>query len=263
VLGALHGPAELLPVSSSGHLVLVPALLGWRYEHLDAELRKAFEVAVHGGTAAALAITLRREVAEVLTSAGPRRLLGIALAFAPPAAFGLRYERAVEERLGSPRRVAGAQVLAGLLLVIADRRPARRSAERAGVGDHLLIGFAQATALAPGVSRNGATLTVARLRQFRRRDANRLSRHAALPVIAGALTLKGVRLARRRPARELAVPFATGALAAFGSTLACSGLVEWMDGASTYRAVAAYRVLLGSAALVVLHRRPREVQSGL
>src|SRR5207249_8513180 len=65
-LGALQGPTELLPVSSSGHLVLVPALLGWRYGELDGELRKSFEVALHAGTALALLIGLRHEVAEVL-----------------------------------------------------------------------------------------------------------------------------------------------------------------------------------------------------
>ena len=65
-LGALHGPAELLPISSSAHTELVPWLLGWEYAELDPELRKAFEVAVHAGTAAALLIVLREEVGEAL-----------------------------------------------------------------------------------------------------------------------------------------------------------------------------------------------------
>jgi undecaprenyl pyrophosphate phosphatase UppP len=63
-LGVLHGPAELLPISSSGHVALVPWLCGWSYPQLDAELRKSFEVALHAGTAAALLIGLRDEVAE-------------------------------------------------------------------------------------------------------------------------------------------------------------------------------------------------------
>src|SRR5579862_10050688 len=65
-LGALHGPAELLPISSSGHIALIPWLLSWRYGELDDELRKSFEVALHAGTAAALMITLRDEVSEAV-----------------------------------------------------------------------------------------------------------------------------------------------------------------------------------------------------
>ena len=65
-LGVLHGPAELLPISSSGHIALIPWLLDWRYNELDPELRKSFEVALHAGTAAALLITLREEVADAV-----------------------------------------------------------------------------------------------------------------------------------------------------------------------------------------------------
>ena len=73
-LGLLHGPAELLPISSSGHVTLVPWLLGWRYPRLDPELRKSFEVALHAGTAAALLVGLRGEVAarRGLTAGAPR-----------------------------------------------------------------------------------------------------------------------------------------------------------------------------------------------
>src|SRR5205823_12127693 len=84
-LGALQGPAELLPVSSSGHLVLVPALLDWRYGELDPELRKSFEVALHAGTALALLIGLRHEVAAVLRELDGRRLARHMLEMLPPA----------------------------------------------------------------------------------------------------------------------------------------------------------------------------------
>ena len=84
-LGALHGPAELLPVSSSAHTELVPWLLGWPYASLDGELRKAFEVALHAGTAAALLVGLRDEVAAAARGLDARRLLRLAGSFAPPA----------------------------------------------------------------------------------------------------------------------------------------------------------------------------------
>jgi undecaprenyl-diphosphatase len=255
VLGAVQGPAELLPVSSSGHLVLLPALLAWPYANLDPELRKSFEVALHAGTAAALALALRREVAEVLRTLDARRLLGVVLAFAPPAAGAFALERTIEERFGRPRQVAVAQVVAGLALGAADLCPADRRQEDAGPRDHLLIGLGQAAALVPGVSRNGGSLTAARLRRFERRAANRLSRHAALPIILAAAGLKGVRLARRGLSGDIARPFAAGAGAAFASTLAATRLVAVSDGARSYAPFAAYRVALGALALARLRQR--------
>lgn len=249
VLGAIQGPTELLPVSSSGHLTLVPALLGWDQSALDAELRKSFDVALHAGTAAALAIALRNEVGEVVRSLDPRRLVGVALTLAPATLLAGLFERPIEQRLGSPRAVALAQVGAGLALAAADRAPATRPHSDAGPLDHLLIGVGQAAALVPGVSRNGATLTAARLLRFQRPAASVLSRHAALPVIAGAAGLKGLRLARRGLDAGLSAPFASGAAAAFVSTLGSSPLVARMDCARSYVPFAAYRVALGALAL--------------
>jgi undecaprenyl-diphosphatase len=251
----LQGPAELLPVSSSGHLALVPGLLGWTYGELDPELRKAFEVALHAGTAAALAIALRHEVAEVARTLDPRRLAGVALTFAPAALVAALFERPIERRLGSPRSVALAQWLGGIALACADLAPADRPHAAAGPLDHLLIGCGQATALVPGVSRNGATLTTARLLRFERPAASVLSRHAALPVIAGATGLKGMRLLRRGLAPELRAPFAAGAAAAFASTLLSRRLIGVMDRSRSYLPFAAYRVALGAIALRRLRAR--------
>jgi undecaprenyl-diphosphatase len=242
-------------VSSSGHLALVPGLLGWDYDALDPELRKAFEVALHAGTAGALAIALRDEVADVVRTLNMRRVAGIVLTFLPAAFVAAAFERAIEQRLGSARSVALAQVVAGAALAAADRSPAERPHADAGPLDHLLIGCGQALALAPGVSRNGATLTAARLLRFERRASSVLSRHAALPVIAGATGLKGMRLARRGLARELRGPFVAGAAAAFASTLASRRLIGVMDRARSYRPFAAYRIALGAAALGRLRAR--------
>src|SRR5690242_8758248 len=248
-LGAVQGPAELLPVSSSGHLTLVPALLAWDLSDLDPELRKSFDVALHTGTATALAIALRAEVSGVLRSLDFRRLLGIVQMLAPAAVAALAFERPIEQRLGSPRSVAIAQICAGVALVAADRSPALRPESEAGPLEHLLIGVGQAFALVPGVSRNGATLTAARVLRFERPAASVLSRHAALPVIAGATFLKGLRLARRGLPRELRGQFAAGAAAAFASTLLSSPLGARMGRARSYAPVGAYRVALGVVAL--------------
>ena len=250
----MQGPAELLPVSSSGHLVLVPALLGWSYGELDPEVRKAFEVALHAGTAAALLIGLRREVAEAVRELDPGRVLHHALGFAPPALVAATLERTIERRLSAPRTAALAQVVAGAALGLADRAPAERARDDARPLDALAIGVAQAAALSPGVSRNGATLTATRLLRFERMAANRLSRHAALPIILAAAGLKGVRLAQRGLDRELAAPFAIGALASFASTLLATRLVRTVDEAPSYAPFAIYRVGLGTAALAILRR---------
>src|SRR5919106_4889178 len=104
-LGAIQGPTELLPVSSSGHLVLVPSMLGWRYRDLDPDLRKSFEVALHAGGAVALLIGLRREVAAYGRSFGADNLVNLALSFAPAALAALAFERPIERHLSEPRPV--------------------------------------------------------------------------------------------------------------------------------------------------------------
>jgi undecaprenyl-diphosphatase len=218
--------------------------------NLDDELRKSFEVALHAGTAAALLIALRAEVAEAVRELDLARVARHVLAFVPPGLAAMAFERVIEERLGSTRGVAAAQVLGGVGLALADLAPAERPYGAAGALDALAIGVAQALALAPGVSRNGATLTAARLLRFERPAANRLSRHAALPIILAAAGLKGYRLWRRGLPRELAAPFAAGAAAAFVSTLASTRLVRVVDGARSYAPFAAYRVALGALALM-------------
>jgi undecaprenyl-diphosphatase len=133
----------------------------------------------------------------------------------------------------------------------ADRAPQDRRHEDAGAVDALWLGLAQACALIPGVSRNGATLAAARLRRFGREDANRLSRHVALPVIAGATLLKSVRLRRRGLPAGTAEPFAAGAAAAFASTLGSSWLIRQVE---RDRSLLPYAVYRSALAVVVLAR---------
>src|SRR4051812_38953445 len=225
-LGVLHGPAELMPVSSSAHTTLVPWLLGWSYPDLDPELRKAFEVALHAGTAAALLIGLRDEVGEAARGFDRRRATLVIGSFAPPAIVGYTLERPIERRLGTPPTIALGLAAGAAAMWVADPlAPQRRARPSATAADALALGVAQACALVPGVSRNGATLTAARARGFRRADANALSRHVALPVIVGATALKGVRLARRGLPSGVARAFAAGVGAAVVSTLAPGRLI--------------------------------------
>jgi undecaprenyl-diphosphatase len=251
-LGVLHGPAELLPISSSGHTELVPWLLGWSYAELDGELRKAFEVALHAGTAAALLVALRGEVGEALTGFDRRTAGLIAGSFAPPAVVGLAFERPIERRLGGAGSIAAGLALGSVVMLWADRHgSSERQRADAGMADALWLGVAQACALMPGMSRNGMTLAAARLRGFGREDANALSRHVALPVIAGATLLKGTRLVRRGLPRELRRAFAVGAGASFASTFGSTWLIRQVERDRSPLPYAAYRCVL--AAAVVRH----------
>ncbi|MCW2966973.1 MAG: Bacitracin resistance protein BacA [Solirubrobacteraceae bacterium] len=246
-LGALHGPTELLPISSSAHTELVPWLLGWEYPQLDAELRKAFEVAVHAGTAAALLVALRDEVGEAARGLDRRRIVLLVGSFVPPAVIGYLLERPIEQRLGHPRPIALGLLGGAAAMAIADATgSSERTREDAGALDALALGLAQACALMPGVSRNGATLAAARLRGFARADANVLSRHVALPIIGGATLLKGWRLSRRGLPPGVARAFAGGIAAAAASTMASKRLVRddralWPY--ALYRTALALRVL--------------------
>lgn len=259
-LGLLHGPAELLPVSSSAHTTLIPWLAGWPYARMDGERRKSFEVALHAGAGAGLALHMRRELVHEAMRMDGRRAGVIALALVAPALAGYALGEAIERRLGGPASIAAGLAGGAIAMVIADGRPhAGRAAPGRAQGDAsprdgLALGLAQAAALIPGVSRNGATLTAARARGFGRGAAQALSWHAGLPVILGASLLKGTRIRRAGIAREQRVALALGGASAFVSTLLSARLLDrrLREGQSLWP-WSLYRCLL--AALVVSRLR--------
>jgi undecaprenyl-diphosphatase len=254
-LGLLQGPTELLPVSSSAHTTLIPLLLDWPCSGLDGELRRPFEVALHAGAGAALAIDMRGELADAARGLDMRRLATVGLSLGPPAMAGLALGPAIERRLGGPRSIAAGLAAGGLAMALADARAGAggRRHEDARPADGLALGIAQAVALVPGVSRYGATLTAARARGFARADAQSLSWHAALPVMLGASALQGLRLASR-PAAGAAAPLAAGAASAFASTLLSARVLRRT--ARAPRALLPYSIYrLALAALVVARLR--------
>ncbi len=253
-LGIVQGPAELLPVSSSAHIVLVPWLMGWDWDAIDPEVRKSFEVALHTGAAAALLIGQRRLIAEELRTFDARRALLLVLSFAPAAAVGYGFERQIEERLGGPRATAYGLLVGAALMLVADRREQLRGRGEATVVDGLALGVAQAAALAPGVSRNGVTLAAARRRRFSRAQANLLSRTIALPIIVGATGLKGTRLAKRGTTPELRKALALGIGASFVSTLASQRLIGLVERDRALWPYSAYRAGLAAVVLAKLRR---------
>jgi undecaprenyl-diphosphatase len=245
LLGLIQGPAELLPVSSSGHLALVPRLAGWSYAELPAHARKSFEVALHAGSAPAVALLAAR-----LGRPSARELV---LTLLPPALAGWALERPIEQRLGGTRSVAVAQVAAGAAMLAAERRTTARGRGRCRpeARDELAAGIAQAAALVPGVSRSGAAITACRLRGLSLTASIALAHRAALPVTVGAAALKGARLLRERPEGSSAA-MAAGAASACVSALAALRL---SPRSPPLRAIAVYRILLGLSALAVRNHR--------
>ncbi len=231
-LGLLQGPAELLPVSSSAHTALVPWLAGWSYANMDGDRRKSFEVVLHAGAGLALAIHMRKELLRDVTSIDSQRAKVIALALAPPALAGYALGGPIEQRLGGPRSIAFGLIAGAMAMAIADRSAGadasgkQRAQEDATPQDGLTLGLAQAAALIPGVSRNGATLSAARARGFGRDAAQALSWHAGIPVLFGASLLKGARMRRSGIPRGQRAALAVGASAAFVSTLASARVLD-------------------------------------
>jgi undecaprenyl-diphosphatase len=233
-LGALQGVTELLPVSSSAHVAALPYLLGWPARD------KAFEVALHAGAAAALAPELLRALP------GPRTL---ALSLAPPVVVGYLLERPIDERLGGPVPLAAGLIAGAAALAAADEHKWGQTPFR--LGDALALGLAQAAALAPGVSRTGATLAAARARGFSRPAASALSFGVAGPVLAGATALKAWRT-RGRFGRDAAI----GGVAAFAATRAALSVIG-VERRAPLWPWAAERALLAGAILAVRYRRGR------
>lgn len=190
VLAIVQGLTEFLPISSSGHLVLVPQFAGWTDQGL------AFDVAVHFGSLIAVIVYFREDIVE-LTKSGitvlarrrvetpmERLALGIALGTIPAALAGILFAGWIEENLRSPRVVVVTLAFYGIAMALADRFARReRKVVDATLGDALVIGVAQALALVPGTSRSGVTITAGRLLGFHRLDAARFSFLLSTPVI--------------------------------------------------------------------------------
>jgi undecaprenyl-diphosphatase len=233
-LGLLHGPTELLPISSSAHTELLPRLANWPGAQPGGEQGKAFEVALHVGAALALTIHMRRELLEDAARIDARRVRVIALSLAPPALAGYALERPIERISASPRAIAAGLLAGAAAMAVAEGRAlgrgARKDGERcardADAHDGLALGLAQAAALIPGVSRNGATLASARARGFSRGAAQTLSWHAGLPILFGAGALQAARLHGGVLAPGERTRLAVGGASALLSTLAGARLLD-------------------------------------
>jgi len=251
VLGVVQGLTEFLPVSSSGHLILVPRVLGWPDQGL------AFDAAVHLGTLGALVAYFQGELRALLSGVLSRRLaLALVLATVPAGLAGLFFDRLIETHLRSPLVVAAATAFWALVMEVADRRPAARSTngeplERVGVGRALAVGCAQALALIPGTSRSGITITAGLLGGLDRATAARFAFLLGIPITAAAGLVKTVQLFRLGLPPSEAGPLAGAVLAAFLSGwVAVWFLVTYLRRRSL-RPFVIYRLILAGAIAVV------------
>ncbi|MEX2100739.1 MAG: undecaprenyl-diphosphate phosphatase [Acidimicrobiia bacterium] len=206
ILGIVQGLSEFLPISSSGHLILVPQLLGWNDLAADNSLNKSFDVALHAGTLVAALWYFRRDVwsyvraawdsvrARSVTTVEQRMAWLLLLSAIPGAVVGALFASVIEDKLGDPILIGINLILFGLLLDWSDRLAGKRFSDNFRRKDAAIMGIAQALALAPGTSRSGITITAGRFLRFSREGAARLSFLMAIPITGGAVLYKGVEL---------------------------------------------------------------------
>ncbi len=264
VLGVVQGLTEFLPISSSAHLLLVPWLFNW-HDFDNTAIEKAFDVALHIGTLVAVVGYFRRDLTIYVRDgirlvvrrqqpATPEGRLAwlLVLSAIPAAIVGALFEKTIDDKLGKPGIIAVSMIFFAVLLAIADRRSGRRTLVDYDRADALRIGAAQVLSLNPGTSRSGITITAARFLGFTRDSAARASFLMAIPVTAGAIVYKMLKLANDGLPPGLGVPMIVGVVT--------SGVAGWVAVWGTLRLVRThsfmpfviYRCALGIAVLIIL-----------
>lgn len=271
ILGLVQGLSEFLPISSSGHLLLVPWLFGWDDFDGDPGVKKGFDVALHSGTLVAAIVYFRHDIVRYV-SAGIGAMLHrgdrhdrtlqqvvdarvgwlLLLSTLPAAAIGALFEDPIDENLGTPTIIAVSLIVFGVLLWLADRATGRRGIDDFRLRDALVVGAAQAVALNPGTSRSGITMTAGRFVGFDRDTAARVSFLMMVPVTTGAVLVKTVSLAQDGVPDGLVAAMVVGIITSgISGWLAVWGLLRLVRTRS-FTPFVIYRVLLGVVVLVVV-----------
>ncbi|MGD9661978.1 MAG: undecaprenyl-diphosphate phosphatase [Porticoccaceae bacterium] len=256
VLAIIQGVTEFLPISSSAHLILPSALLGWPDQGL------AFDVAVHVGTLIAVVSYFRKDLTILVrawcsqcfrgnSSAEGRLGWFIILATIPAGIAGLLFDNFIETHLRSVLVIALTTIAFGLLLGFADKRPTKiKTLDALEWKQALIIGIAQALALIPGTSRSGITMTAALALGFDRVTAARFSFLLSIPVIILSGGFKTVELlgATAVPWGQISLAISLSAITAYGCIYT---FLAWINRMGMMPFVW-YRVLLGAVLLLLL-----------
>jgi undecaprenyl-diphosphatase len=259
VLALIQGLTEFLPVSSSGHLILVPAATGWTDQGL------AVDVAAHVGTLVAVLIYFWRDVGRMLAGLarlllgrvdGGAKLAGFLLIGTVPALVaGYFVDKYFVSILRHVVVVGWTLIGFGLLLWLADRIGLTiRRVEHMTVGQALFVGLAQALAFIPGTSRAGITMTAARLVGYERAEAARFAFLLAIPAIAAAGLWKGYQLAQTGAPEQIEAALLTGGLCVLTGLFAIAFMMQWLKRAN-FTVFVVYRLLLGGLILYLVYAK--------
>lgn len=264
-LGVVQGATELLPISSSGHLILLPWMANWTYlEHHDS-FNKTFDVALHLGTLIAVVAYFWHDIGHYIAAwiasvkrrtietADERIAWAVAAGTIPAALAGALGESIIESRLGEPWQIAITLAVFGILLWVVDKRPQQRGLDDIGIRNGFLIGLAQVLALIPGVSRSGITITAGRYWKLDRDSAARMSFLLLVPVVLGAVLYKGFKhvILESLPAGS-GGPFLVGTLAALAVGLAAIQILLDYLRRHNYTIFAVYRVVLAVIIVILI-----------
>jgi undecaprenyl-diphosphatase len=265
ILGIVQGLTEFLPISSSGHLLLVPWLFNWHFLLENPDLNKTFDVALHLGTFVAVVLYFWREIVR-LVGAWVRSVSGRSLAepegrlawllivsTIPAALVGVLLEDFITNTLGKPWMIGVAMIVfAGFMYLVDHVAKLDRDLEALTWLDALLIGVAQSLALLPGVSRSGITMMTGLLVRLDRESAARYSFLMSIPVIGGAAAYKGLQVATDGLPAGTPAPFIVGM-----ATAALSGIAAiWFTLAylrrHNFNLFVVYRIVVGVGVLVLI-----------
>src|SRR5688500_5407411 len=259
VLGMVQGLGEFLPISSSGHLIVVPWLLGWPPHSLS------FDVALHMGTLAAVLYAFYDDWRRILVAGMRGTLAGrpfadpdsrllwlLAVGSVPGVVAGLLLEDLADTTFRSPALVGVTMALMGVILFVADRSGKGTADARAvTLRDALLIGVAQAMALIPGVSRSRPTISMGLFLGYRREEAARFSFLLATPITLGAAALKSRYLFEPGQGLPIVAGIVTAAIFGFASIRFLLAYVRTRD----YRPFVYYRLIFAALVAAVLLAR--------
>ena len=268
VLGIVQGLTEFLPISSSGHLVIVPWLFGWN-DFETATTARAFDTALHLGTLVAVLIYLRKDLIVYVTQGSQlifnrkqpathagRRAWLLVLSAVPAGIVGAAFEDKITEKLGSPALISVSLIIFGVVLIWADRRATAKNysqtVDSLTLRNALVIGAAQVLALNPGTSRSGITITAARLSGYSRDAAARLSFLMSVPIISGAVIFKLANLVRDGIPDGLLTPMLVGiVVAGISGWLAMWSMIRLVR-TKTFAPYVVYRCLIGAGVLIAV-----------
>ena len=270
LLGIVQGLTEFLPISSSGHLILVPWLQDYTYLQDHESFNKTFDVALHAGTLVAVIGYFRHDLWNMtkgvlrslrtrsIETADQRLGWAVVVGTIPAVIVGGLGEGVIDESLGEPWMIGVLLIVFGLVLAVADRLPERREMETLNVREGLYLGIAQAISLSPGVSRSGVTISAARAMGLNRDAAARVAFLLLVPAVFGATLLKAVGAAVDGLPEGVVGPMIVGTAA---SAVASYAAIAWMLAyvrRHSYDVFVIYRVLLGFFVLALIASGVRE-----